>query len=142
MSPDQINRAIQEIAGDDRWHMLKHGYFYRPQAGGYTGNEFEAGVWTLEEAKKMECSKGYPDEVKAVRARPRDFYNDLNAIHAVVTSLPVGKWSQYANCLDEICLRDAMKDDDNPGNPHDFAATAAQHSEAFLRIHGKWEETQ
>lgn len=47
--------------------LVKRGYFYRPNAQGYTALASEAGRFTLEEAKKHEWVKGEEDDVTIVR---------------------------------------------------------------------------
>lgn len=143
MKTDEINRAIAEACGASRFVGLKkRGLWYRPNAGGYTDRESEAGRYTLEEAKLREYIKGDPDEwvTICVFSIP-NYHADLNAMHEAEKVLVAqDKWQNYITRLNEqICC-----DDDEPINvdPETLCnmirATAAQRAEAFLRTLGKW----
>jgi hypothetical protein len=67
---------------------------------------------------------------------PKDYVNDLNAMHEAEETIRHDKWKWLAFCnhLDDMC-----NDQWNTGS---IRATARQRAEAFLRTLGKWEEVQ
>jgi hypothetical protein len=72
-----------------------------------------------------------------------NYPNDLNAMHEAVSVFDYDQADEFDDHLCEICKR-ANDLADNP-TPWRFAvtnATAEQRSEAFLRVFGKWEETE
>jgi hypothetical protein len=67
----------------------------------------------------------------------------LNAMHKAVSIFDYDQADEFDDHLCDICKR-ANDLADNP-TPWRFAvtnATAAQRAEAFLRVFGKWEETE
>lgn len=138
MNKDQINQAIAKALGrDEMYVMVKHGLYYRPNSCGYTGNLFEAGLYTPEEAKKQESSKGYPDEVKKVLAPVPNYYEDLNLCAEFRKSVPKNLRLRYSNSLRDIIT------EKNGGWTYDYEvidASAPQHCEAFLRTLNLWKD--
>lgn len=72
-----------------------------------------------------------------------NYPNDLNAMHEAVSVFDYDQAYEFDDHLCDICKR-ANDLADNP-TPWRFAvtnATAAQRAEAFLRVFGKWEESE
>jgi hypothetical protein len=69
--PNQIPEKYFELKEerkkylDESYLLIKDGYFYRPNACGYTLNILEAGLYPEEEAKKIETNTHR--EVEAVK---------------------------------------------------------------------------
>lgn len=156
MTPEQINVAIAEACGKTPlFVMVKHGLYYRPGASGYTDRIREAGVWPEDEARRLECSKGNSDEVKAMPARLPAYTTFLDAMATAEKTLTEAKdpneceKTRYAFYLSVIAngwfdFEDyyrAVSMGDWPKECNVFAtatATAAQRAEAFLRVKGLW----
>ena len=62
---------------------------------------------------------------------PRDFCNDLNAMHEAEKRLLSGYWMRYCECLNCLLGKSVY------ASVH---ATARDRAEAFLRTIGKWED--
>ena len=58
-----------------------------------------------------------------------DYHNDLNAMHEAEKTLLPNEWDEYCEYLGGALYYCAH-------------ATAKQRAEAFLRVFGKWEETE
>lgn len=90
LTQEEKRIKIAEARGvANRWHIVKHGLYFRPGAHGYTSNKMEAWVVSEVEAKKWEYKKaGYPaDHVTIVQAELPDYFNDLNALYGAWESL-------------------------------------------------------
>jgi hypothetical protein len=86
MTDQEINRAVAESVGDDRWLIVKRGYFYRPNGHGYTSHVSEAWVLPLVDAKKHEYLIG--EEPVTLRKAPiPDYCNSYDAIIPLVKAL-------------------------------------------------------
>lgn len=82
---DIQHRMLAEALGQvDRWHVRKHGYYYRPKAQGYTSHQPAAGVWTETEAEAY-C-RGCGGEVTKIPAGLPQ-YDDLNVLNEVEKAL-------------------------------------------------------
>jgi hypothetical protein len=86
--------------------LRKCGYWYRPNAAGYTAFEPDAGRYTLEEAKKHEQLRGQPDDVKITEftvrhytTSPADAMKVLDKLGSTGKDIGVvkiqGKWRAY-----------------------------------------------
>lgn len=134
MTNDEMDREIAEHVGTaDRWLIVKRGYFYRPEAKGYTSSELEAWKLPLAEAKKHEYLIG-EEPVTLSRASIPAYSTDLNAMHeaekAAFTHDDGDLWSSYLDVeLPPLAL---------PG-PTECAPALAR-AEAFLRTIGKWRD--
>jgi len=146
MTDQEINVAIAELCGCDQWMIQKNGYFYRPNACGYTSEVSVAWKLPHEEAKKYEMYADRDDipgceKVLLVKAPHPDYCNDLNAMHEAEKTLLAGdpnkigepafslRWLKYLTKLEQISGTFSLGHN-----------TARQRAEAFLRVHGKWKE--
>lgn len=86
---DRVLKAMEEQNGGERVGLMKRGYWYRPDACGYTDRESEAGRYTMEEAKKYEYLRG-DEPVKIVRFTKANLLDDANRgmLVAFVVGLP------------------------------------------------------
>ena len=143
MTNEEINRAVAEHVGTaDRWLIVKRGYFYRPEAKGYTSSESEAWKLPLVEAKRYEYLIG-DEPVTLSRASIPNYAGDLNAMHEAEQQ---GLKTQEEKMECGMILLDVCA----PGEPVTViyaiaviaCATAHQRAEAFLRTVGKWKEVQ
>lgn len=90
MTDDKLRVMLAELAGTaDRWHLVKRGLFYRPDAHGYTQHSHEAWILTKEQAKTHEYKRGDAscDWITIVQAPLPNYPEDLNACHTVIESL-------------------------------------------------------
>lgn len=123
MTKEEMDRAIAEYVGDDRWLIVKRGYFYRPNGHGYTSCVSEAWVLPLAEAKRHEYLIG--EEPVTLRKAPIPAYStDLNAMHEAEASLTTH------NELHAYRMTLGM----------DVSAPANKRAEAFLRTIGKYSD--
>lgn len=138
MSEDEINRAIAEhIGADDRWLIVKRGYFYRPNGHGYTSCECNAWVLPLVEAKKHEYLIG-EEKVTLRKASIPNYSRDLNAMQSAI-----------------IQIRDGIEGDSNKrrfewgvanelylmnGDVPAMFRPASDWCKALLKFIGKWKE--
>jgi hypothetical protein len=128
MNDEEINRAIAEhIGADDRWLIVKRGYFYRPHGHGYTSCECNAWVLPLVEAKKHEYLIG-EEKVTLRKATIHNYCGDLNAMHEAENTL-----ENHQLWMVETALAGIVHVDTPIAH-----ATARQRAEAFLRTVGKW----
>lgn len=90
LTDEQLNAEIAKLCGmDDRWHIMKRGMYYRPQAAGYTYHTSEAWVVDGVEAKTHEYKHpGAGDEwVTIHKAPPPLFSSSLDAMHLAELTL-------------------------------------------------------
>lgn len=143
MNKDEINRAIANAVGQPMFVMLKQGAYYRPGASGYTMELSEAGQWPENEARRLECSKGYPDEVKAIPAPSKDYTGCLNACHEMVATLDGSDKIHFTSFLYSVAVAKEYSFADHfigwPQAEMLANATAPQRCEAFLRALGLWQ---
>ena len=138
MSEDEINRAIAEhIGADDRWLIVKRGYFYKPHGHGYTSCECNAWVLPLAGAKKHEYLIG-DEKVTLRKAAIPNYCCDLNAMHEAEKAAFGGSnlWEKFQFKLLDAVGASGMSSLD--GITLLLQATARQRAEAFLRTVGKW----
>lgn len=138
MTPTEINRTIAGLCGWDLWVIIKGGYFYRPDAHGYTSCISDAWKVPHEIAKRHEYLHG-EDQVLIRQAPIPNYHASLDACHEMEKHLRwcagnekdmCHMWRAYGEELVRI------------GGPHwTWYSTAPQRCEAFLRLHGKWIET-
>lgn len=105
LTQEEKNQRIADVVGTGNlWHILKRGYYFRPDAHGYTSNKDEAWKVSEEEAKKWESKpKGYPDDwVTIVKAEPPDYFNDLNTCHEMEKLLTDDQWRPFLNRLENV----------------------------------------
>lgn len=127
MTDQEINQRIQTLAFPDCWVVKKRGYYYRPNAAGYTDRASEAWRIPHSEAKKHEYLRG--DEPVTIHpALPLDYVNSLDAMALAEATLSrkrpqPGAWSPW----EIYCV---LLDDD-------VGSTARQRATAFLRVHEK-----
>jgi len=142
MTNEEINKAIAEHVGTaDRWLIVKRGYFYRPEAKGYTSSESEAWKLPLVEAKRYEYLIG-DEPVTLSRASIPNYAGDLNAMHeAEKTAFSSSSaWAKFAFQLISVLNASGMSELD--GMTCLLQATAHQRAEALLRTIGKWKENE
>ena len=98
----ELNRIIENWRfGEPQYFVMKRGYFYRPEAAGYTDRPNEAWRVPLEVAKKHEYPRGEePVTIRVADALP--YCSDLNAIRAAVDKLPDGPFAWWSNHLMQI----------------------------------------
>jgi hypothetical protein len=77
MSPDSMRVAVAKAMGTPvMYALVKRGYYYRPNASGYTDRIAEAGRYTEEEAKRLAYPHG--DEPVTMEELPGpDYLNDI-----------------------------------------------------------------
>ena len=140
MTNEQMDRAVAEYVGEDRWIMVKRGYFYRPLGHGYTRCESEAWVLPLVEAKKHEYLKGEQPVTLRKAATPA-YSTDLNAMHeaekVILQNADTGY--DYDCNMNVVC---ETWEDGVMNYMKLWHATAAQRAEAFLRTIGKYHATE
>lgn len=137
MTPEQINKAIDKIVNPTPLVGLKkRGYWYRPNAAGYTDRVSEAGRYTQAEAKKLEYPRG-DEPVTIQELPPLDYHGDLNACHQFETFLELPdhnaeqvQLNTYAAHLLRISI--------HSGNHYTWHSSAPQRCQAFLQTFGKW----
>lgn len=136
MNRSQINQAIAECCGAAHMFvMVKHGLYYRPDECGYTGEISLAGRWPKDDACKLEGSKGYPDEVKAIPAPVPDYC----ALDAMAEAEKTLTEEEYEKWLVEVAM--ATRREMDHGGPRSYvSATALQRAEAFLRVKNLWRD--
>jgi len=133
MTNEEINRAVAEHVGTaDQWLIVKRGYFYRPDAKGYTAHEPDAWKLPLAEAKKYEYLIG-DEPVTLSRASIPNYAEDLNAMHDALQNLTEVELFRYA---DEVCdlTRDSNHDTDIQTM---LMLSAKELAECYVRAIGK-----
>jgi len=141
-------KAIAELDGPRMVGLVKCGMWWRPNSGGYTNCECEAGRYTMEEAKKREYVHGEPDDVTIREFSPKPYLTSRDAIVPVIQkycgSLVVTgeRWLFFfERLLSAVLLIDSAKH--RASYPVEFVhafftATPAQLCEALLRTADKW----
>jgi len=130
---DELNRIIDDWAHPaPRYHLRKHGLFWRPKSAGYTSEITMAGIYTKEEAQQRAHPHGQPDDVTMHLVPPGNFCGDLNLIHAaeaVIYDAPCTvendrKRKLHRRSLEAVCGRYATF----------YRSTARQRAEALVRV--------
>lgn len=135
MTDQEINQRIHTLAFPDCWVVKKRGYYYRPNAAGYTGHASEAWRIPHEEAKKHEYP--YDEPVTIHPAPPLDYVNSLDAMHEAEKTLdPLGKDGAYEYWLRTVCH---IPERESAKGRYFYRATARKRAEAFLLVHEKEE---
>lgn len=134
MNDQQLNNLVAEAIGLDEWVITKNGYYYRPNACGYTDRLSEAWKVPLEMAKKYEMYADNPkvafyDKVLIEKAPTPDFGADLNEMRRAENYLSDEQWTDYINMLYFITFKPAAKDRDRQA----INSSAAEKREAFLK---------
>lgn len=109
MKLDAQKVAIAELCGTaDRWVLVKHGLYYRPQAHGYTGRIEEA--WILSESEvDLHVYPHGDDPVTKHRAPLPNYPGDLNAMRQALSALNASERDAFLRELQIIV------DDEVPG---------------------------
>ena len=134
MTDSEMRIAIAEVRGKgNRWVIMKRGLYYRKDALGYTNDPEEAWILTEEEANWHVYPHDEP--VTKHRAPPRNYLDDLNAMHEAEEKLGGGfydgsQWLTYVRLLHRKT------------GGYGERATARQRAEAFLQTIGKWKEAE
>lgn len=128
MTNQEINERIAEITGfHDKVGLKKRGYWYRPNARGYTSREDEAGRYTNEEAKKHEYLIG-EEPVTIHNFTTPNYSESLDACLAFEKEYTFGEQEKvFDGMVNRLGVIDAT------------FATPLQRCEAFLRLKGQWE---
>lgn len=139
MTPEAMRIAVAKAVGTlDRWLLVKQGFYYRPNACGYTTEESSAGIWTEAEANKHTLSSG---EVTKERAPLIDYPGSLDAMALAEAMLEAkGLTGEYVSQLRLIARRECgVLGAATWGMIH---ASALQRCEAFCLTLGLDEEAQ
>lgn len=129
--------------------LVKQGAYYRPGASGYTLDISEAGRWSEAEAREMECSKGFVDEVKAVPAPLPRYEESLDLLHALARHVGLHDRDgaalrvKWINALRMVVSRRVPKNKVGAALVSDvdlMAAEPMEVAEAILRACGEWKE--
>lgn len=133
MTDQEINRAVAESVGFNWWAVEKGGWYYRQGGAGYTNRIEEAGRYTEADARS-ELVRGEPMGVHPIPLP--DYCNDLNAICAVIESMPMPQYETVWETLCDMipCNTDAFK------GGLVYNAKARLRAEAYLRTIGKWRD--
>jgi len=137
----EINRTIHEIAFPDCWVVKKRGYYYRPNAAGYTDRPSEAWRIPHAEAKKHEYLRDEPVTIHP--APPLDYVNSLVAMAVVERWLPKDMRSLYLHNVLCITVWTGEYHASHVHSEEDIRwglrrADARQLAVAFLRAFGAW----
>ena len=138
MTPEEMDRKIAEHVGTaDRWLIVKRGYFYRPEAKGYTSSKSEAWKLPLAEAKKHERLIG-EERVTLSRASIPAYSTDLNAMREAEQHLFTRYHDTKAVFIDRLCrILDPVSGYRKQGAIDIIDATAEQHARAFVETIGQ-----
>ena len=134
MNDQELNNLVAQAINLDEWVITKNGYYYRPNACGYTDRLSEAWKVPLETAKKYEMYADNPkvafyDKVLIEKAPTPDFGGDLNEMRRAENYLSDEQWTDYINMLYFITFKPAAKDRDRQA----INSSAAEKREAFLK---------
>lgn len=138
MTNQEINERIAAITGFyNTVGLKKRGYWYRPNARGYTACECEAGRYTLEEAKKHEYKLG-DEPVTIHRFTTPNYAESLDACREFMSHIKDEERDMFA---DEAVHLHRIE----PLYQYDFwfaimTLTPLELCEAFLRLKGQWDE--
>lgn len=145
MTDQELNLKVAHECGTaNRWLIMKHGLYYRPNAHGYTENIKEAWVVSEEEVNKHVYPHG-DQPVTKHRAPVPDYCNDLNACHQMEAGhLDADECATYARLLMKHHPSYCVSVLDGRDRQGDFEyetyqiihATARQRTEAFARVKG------
>ncbi len=110
MNDQQLNNLVAEAIGLDEWVITKNGYYYRPDACGYTSNLAEAWKVPLETAKKYEMYADNPrvpfcEKVLIQKAPDPDFGEDLNETRKMETFLMRDENALFLNLYENELYR-------------------------------------
>ncbi len=121
------NERIAIILGThDRWHVMKRGLYYRPDAAGYTSNPSEAWILPYAEAKRREYPHDEP--VTIHRAELPNYSDDLNLCAEMEKALTDEETDAYRQEL----MSSMITHKDPCGFSDAISATAPQRCAAFL----------
>lgn len=134
MNDQELNNLVAQAINLDEWVITKNGYYYRPNACGYTDRLSEAWKVPLETAKKYEMYADNPkvafyDKVLIEKAPTPDFGGDLNEMRRAENYLSDEQWTDYINMLYFVTFKPAAKDRDKQA----INSSAAEKREAFLK---------
>jgi hypothetical protein len=134
MNDQELNNLVAQAINLDEWVITKNGYYYRPNACGYTDRLSEAWKVPLETAKKYEMYADNPkvafyDKVLIKKAPMPDFGGDLNEMRRAENCLSDEQWTDYINMLYFVTFKPAAKDRDRQA----INSSAAEKREAFLK---------
>lgn len=125
MTTLEQNIAVAELYGArDRWTIMKHGLYYRPNAKGYTNCLSEA--WIVTESVADQHVYPYDTPVSKHRAPLLDYVNDLNAVRAAIKAHPVEIQKAVRSVVWQL------------SSQMDVLPPASVFTEALLRVTGKW----
>ena len=100
-------------------------------------------IWTPNGGKWARWHEAYSDGCEGtdrLNSVLPNYTSDLNAMYEAINTLPSdGRWHEYVETLKRLCYWDC-------GLPAVqmmlvINASARKRAEAFLRVHGKWEDT-
>lgn len=137
MTNQEINERIAVITGfHDKVGLKKRGYWYRPDACGYTTKESEAGRYTNKEAKNHEYLIG-EQPVTIHKFTTPNYAESLDACREFEESLSEDERHNYGLLIENTERFDTLWG----GNRITamVTVTAKERCEAFLRLKGKWE---
>lgn len=130
MSPEDQNKAIAEM--DEQLYLIvKQGFYYRPNAKGYTSCLSEAWKLPREEAAKYQMYEAHPDvpysEKVLIEPVPIPAYTeDLNAIRKVIQEQPIAIQKSMRFWIWEMTSQ------------MEILPPASVYCEALLKAWGKW----
>lgn len=132
MNEQEQREAIAEACGKSQLYaVMKGGYYYRPNAHGYTTDMSQA--WhTTKQTAESELVSGEPMSI--VPVPPPDYLHDWNATHQMVNSLSEvcrGRW---------LITLDALTDSTEWLPDRIMKAPQSKWCEAFLRVNGLWKD--
>ena len=144
MTNQEINERIAAITGfHNAVGLKKRGFWYRPNACGYTSRENEAGRYTIEEAQEHEYLIG--DQPVTIHKFSTPNYNEsLDACRSFERTLNTIESTEYAVHLRRIVTRNTTDADKHPDTGYVpdgryYCAAPIERCEAFLRLKGQWE---
>lgn len=142
MNDQQLNNLVAEAIGLDEWVIIKGGYYYRPDACGYTSNLSEAWKVPLETAKRYEMYADNPhvhfyEKVLIQKAPTPDFGGDLNEARKMETFLMRDEnalfLNSYENELRKRCNLKNYLDSGKASELFSWNARASTRRECFLK---------
>lgn len=142
MNDQELNNLVAEAIGLDEWVITKNGYYYRPDACGYTDRLSEAWKVPLETAKKYEMYADNPkvafyDKVLIEKAPTPDFGGDLNEMRRAETFLMKDEnalfLNLYENELANHCNLKNWLDSGKTSELFSWNAKASTRRECFLK---------
>lgn len=107
MNPEEINSAIANICGvHNAVGLKKRGMWYRPNARGYTCNEWEAGRYSMKDAMEHANPDGEP--VTIHQFTTPNYYESLDMCALFEGTLIGCNIGIYEHFLGEITQSDAL----------------------------------